>query len=261
MLAAHAVTAAATSQWVGAGVALGTALLVLWVIRTVFFTPRTRRLAEAVLRGELTPEVDTRLRLLERAVYALVLTVGIATALSQFDGVRDIGRALLTSGAIAAAIVGFAARQTLANVVAGLMIAITQPLRLGDHVAFEDHSGVVEDVTLSYTTLRTGAGSRIVIPNEKLTSAVLRNDSLVDAPVAPEVSVWIAPDADAARALEVLADEEQGLTATIAEATPEGIRMTVTAPAVAPPDRGPREAEMRAVCLAHLHAQGLLPAS
>jgi small-conductance mechanosensitive channel len=246
-----------TQQWIGAGVALASAFAVLWVIRLVFFTPRARKLAEAVLRGEIKPEVDTRLRLLERAVYALVLVIGIAIALSQFDGVRTLGHALLTSGAITAAIVGFAARQTLANVVAGLMIAVAQPVRLGDHVGFEEHAGVVEDVTLSYTTLRTGNGVRVVIPNEKLAAGVLRNESLVDAPVGPEVSLWIAPDGDAARAVAVV-EEATGADVSVAEASPEGIRLSLTAAAVAPPDRAAREAELRAAGLARLHAEGLL---
>jgi small-conductance mechanosensitive channel len=53
---------------------------------------------------------------------------------------------VLASSAIAAAIVGFAARQTIANAIAGVILAITQPLRIGDHVTFEGESGVVEDV-------------------------------------------------------------------------------------------------------------------
>jgi small-conductance mechanosensitive channel len=254
---AHAVTAAATSQWVGAGTAILMTVVVLSVVRTVFFTPRARKLAQAVLRGELNPQIDTRLRLLERAVYAVVLTIGIAIALSQFDGVRTLGHALLTSGAITAAIVGFAARQTLANVVAGLMIAVTQPLRLGDSVRLDDHAGVVEDVTLSYTTLRTGNGVRIVIPNEKLAASVLRNESLVDAPVVPEVSVWIAPGADPGRAVAALRDATDG-SVSVAEATADGIRLTVSAAEVAPPDRGAREAELRLAAVERLHAEGLL---
>ncbi len=258
MSGAHAVTAVATSQWIGAAVALGTSVVVLVVVRAIFFTPRARRLAEAVMRGELSPEVDTRLRLLERVIYALILTVGVAIALSQFDAVRSVGKALLTSGAIAAAIVGFAARQTLANFVAGLMIAVTQPLRLGDHVRFEEHEGVVEDVSLSYTTLRTGGGTRIVIPNERLAAGILRNDSLVASPVGVEVSVWLAPDADADRAVEGLRDETGG-DVSVAEITTDGIRVTVGGETVPPAERAGREADLRLRCLARLRAEGLLP--
>src|SRR3954447_20988770 len=91
MSGVHAVTAVATDQWVGAGVALGTALLVVYVLRVVL-ARRGRRIAQAVLRGELTPEVDTRLRLVWRLLYAVVVLVGVAVALSNFEAVRDLGR-------------------------------------------------------------------------------------------------------------------------------------------------------------------------
>ena len=59
------------------------------------------------------------------------------------------------------------------------MLAVTQPLRIGDWVSFEDAYGIVEDVRLNYTVLRTASEQRIVIPNERLAGGILRNDTLV----------------------------------------------------------------------------------
>ena len=87
--------------------------------------------------------------------------------------------AVLASSAIAAAVVGFAARQVLANAIAGLQIAITQPVRVGDQVTFEGEKGTVEDLRLTYTWLRTGTDARVIIPNERLAAGVLRNDSIL----------------------------------------------------------------------------------
>ena len=98
----------------------------------------------------------------------MILLIGIAIALSGFTGISKLATSLLASGAIAAAIIGFAARQTLANFIAGIMLAITQPIRVGDWVTFEGNYGVVEDVSLNHTVLRTATEQRIVIPNEKL---------------------------------------------------------------------------------------------
>ena len=248
--------ATTTDQWVGAAVAIGIAFALVWILR-FFFARRARKLASSVLRGDLTPEVDTRLRLVERLVYAAILCLGFAAALSKFEPVRAVGHALLTSGAIAAAVIGFAARQTLANLIAGVMIAITQPLRIGDWIEFEERYGVVEDITLSYTVMRTGAEQRVVIPNERIAAGVLRNDSLVSSPVAVEASVWIPPKADAARAARLL--ESAGKVA-VAESTPEGVRLTISGAAVEPSERAGREAELRARCLEKLRAAGLLEA-
>ena len=217
------------------------------------FASRGRKLAEAVNRGELSPEVDTRLRLVERLVYAVIVLIGIAIALSQFEGVKSIGEKVLASGAIAAAIVGFAAQRTLANLVAGVMIAVTQPIRVGDWIHFEEEYGAVEDITLTFTFLRTPSERRVIIPNEKIASSVLKNDTLKVPVVGVEVSLWLPPEADAQRALEVL-----GEAAGIAEVTFEGTRLSVSGEKVAPPEKAGREAALRAQSLARLREAGLL---
>src|SRR5262249_34536595 len=134
-----------TNAWVGAALSIGLAVL-LAVLVNRLLARRGRKLAQAVARGDLKPETDTRLRYLQRLLVAVILIIGIAGALLQFRGFNRLAASLLASGAIAAAILGFAARQTLANFVAGIMLAITQPLRVGDWVTIEDRTGVVEDV-------------------------------------------------------------------------------------------------------------------
>jgi small-conductance mechanosensitive channel len=216
---------------------------------------RGTRVANAVTRGQISRETETRLRFVRRAVYAVILLIGVAFALAQFEGVNRIAASLLASGVVAAAIIGFAARQTLANVVAGVMLAVTQPIRVGDWVTVEDNYGVVEDVRLNYTVLRTAGEQRVLIPNEKLASSVLKNDTLKVEAVGVEVAVWIPAGADAARAVEVLG--EQGEVA-VAETVPWGTRLMVAGDTVPPPDRGPGEAALRARCHARLREEGLL---
>lgn len=230
------------------------------VVATVLdrsFARRGHAFAEAVTRGQLTPVLDTRLRFIRRLIYATILVIGVAIALSQFTGLSKLATSVLASGAIAAAIIGFAARQTLANVVAGIMLAITQPLRVGDWVTFEEQYGVVEDVRLNYTVLRTPGDVRVVIPNERLAAGILRNDTLGSDRIALDVSVWLAPGADVERAVAALADETDS-EVTVAEVTPEGVRIAIAGDPVPPPERSPRQAELRAVCLARLRAEGLL---
>ena len=99
------------------------------------------------------------------------------------------------------------------------MLAITQPLRVGDWVTFEEHYGVVEDVRLNFTMLRTLSEQRIVIPNERLASGILRNDTLESDAVGLDVSLWLPAGADVPRALDVLR-EETGQSVRVAEARP-----------------------------------------
>jgi small-conductance mechanosensitive channel len=221
------------------------------------FHRRADRLAQAVLRGHVSRETETRLRFLRRVVYAAILLVGVAVALSQFSGVDRIAASLLASGVVAAAVIGFAARQTLANFVAGVMLAVTQPLRVGDWVTFEGQYGVVEDVRLNYTILREASGKRLVIPNERLAAGILENDTLMVDAVGLDVAVWLPPGADTARALEVLR-EESGAEVAVAEIAVDGVRLAVGGGPVPPRERAAREADLRARCHARLRAEGLL---
>jgi small-conductance mechanosensitive channel len=236
-------------QWISAALAIALALAIAFLVDRAF----ARR-----WRGSISRRADTRLRFVRRVIYASILLIGVALALSQFTGVNKLAASVLASGAIVAAVIGFAAQRTLGNFVAGVMLAVTQPLRIGDWVSFEDAYGIVEDVRLNYTVLRTPAEQRIVIPNERLAGGILRNDTLAVAAIGLDVSVWIAAGADADRAVRALV-EETGAGASVAEATPDGIRLAVSGERVAPEDKGAREAELRAACLRRLHAEGLLP--
>ena len=211
---------------------------------------------------ELDPTLDTRLRLVRRMVTAAIIVIGISVAISQFAALDRLATSLLASGALAAAVVGFAARQTLANAVAGVLIAIAQPIRIGDHVTFETETGVVEDITLAYTFLRTPADARMIVPNERLASGVIRNDTIRSRRVGTEVAVWLPADADADRAVGALQGEAgPEATVRVAEVDPDGrVRLTVSGTAGAPEERVAREGDLRAGCLRRLRAEGLLPA-
>jgi small-conductance mechanosensitive channel len=245
-----------TGPWVNAAASIAVALLLATLIDRVF---RARALRAAAARTGISPETSTRLRFVRRLLYATILLVGVAVALSGFSGISNLARSLLASGVIAAAVVGFAARQVLANFVAGIMLAVTQPIRVGDWVTIEGNSGEVEDVRLNYTVLRMPGEARIVVPNERLAGGILKNDTLVAHAAAPDVSVWLAADGDVERALAVLA-EETGTDASVAEVLPWGVRLAVGADPVAPAERGAREAELRRRCFIRLRAEGLLRA-
>jgi small-conductance mechanosensitive channel len=242
-----------TGPWVNAAASIVVAILVATLVDRVF---RARALRAAAERTGISRETSTRLRFVRRLVYALILLIGVAVALSGFSGISNLAHSLLASGVIAAAVVGFAARQVLANFVAGIMLAVTQPIRVGDWVTIEGNYGEVEDVRLNYTVLRTG-DARIIVPNERLAGDILKNDTLMAESSAPDVSVWVAPDADVERALAVLA-EETGEDASVAEVVPWGVRIAVGAEPVPAAERAAREAELRRRCFTRLRAEGLL---
>ena len=230
--------------------AAGFAQAVDWGIRK-----RARVLNEREGRG-LSAEAETRLRLLRRLTFGVIILLGIALALVQFPAVKRVATTILASSAVLGLVIGFAARATLANAVAGVLLAITQPVRVGDLVTFNKETGIVEDMRLSYTTLRLDNGRRLVIPNEKLVQNPVENHSVVDPRVQVEASVWLPPGGDADRAIELIEDSEREIEAGVAETDRFGIRLAATQWCDDPQERAPAGLEAAARVAAEIASRG-----
>jgi len=103
-----------------------------------------------------------------------------AIVLAQFTSLGRLAAGIFASTAVLGLIIGFAAQNTIANIIAGILIAVTQPIRIGDRIGFEEREGRVVDITLSYTFVDPGDGSRIVIPNQLLVEGIVHNHSGAD---------------------------------------------------------------------------------
>ncbi len=217
---------------------------------------RGRKLSEVVSGGTLSPVADTRLRLVRRLVFATIIVLGVALALAQFPSVKRVATGVLASSAVLGLVVGFAARQTLANGIAGILLAITQPIRIGDLVTFEDETGEVEDVRLTYTYIRKGDDTRLIVPNELLAQSTIENHTIVDPRVRVEVDLWLADEADAPRALSVLGGRPD-LDVEIAAVEKDGVKLTAGTWAPSASERGAVAARVRASCLESLRSEGL----
>jgi small-conductance mechanosensitive channel len=157
-----------------------------------------------IARRNLPAETVTRYDVLRRSVVAAIVFVGIASALLVIPGVRAIAGGVLASSAVVGLVLGFASQRTIGNVVAGILIAVTQPLRLGDEVEIEGSRGVVEEIGLTYTWLRTGENDRVVVPNEKLASDTIRNYTIRSVETRAEAAVEVS-SAGLRRLVEALA--------------------------------------------------------
>src|SRR5262245_39021257 len=120
--------------------------LVVVAIVLVLTTVVARFVDRRIARVDLGTEAATRYRVLRRTVTTLIFVVGILSALLVIPQVRAVAGGILASSAVLGIIIGFAARSTLANWVAGLLIALTQPVRLGDAIVIDDVLGTVEEI-------------------------------------------------------------------------------------------------------------------
>jgi len=130
--------------------------------------------------SQVSRSTRTRLRFLRRLAVLVVFLVFAAMALAQFTELHRLATGILASTAVLAAIVGFAAQHTIGNMVAGVQLAISQPIRIGDRISFEEVEGRVTDITLSYTYVDPGDASAIVIPNQMLVDGIVHNHSTGD---------------------------------------------------------------------------------
>ncbi len=165
--------------------------LVIVAVVIVLTIVVARLIDRRIARKDLPPEAITRYRILRRSITTAVIFIGLLSALLAIPQVRAVAGGILASTAVLGLVVGFAAQRTLGNFVAGLMIAFTQPLRLGDEVVVGGDGGRVEEIGLTYTFLRMQNHDRLVIPNEKLASDTIRNSTIRSREKVAEITVQV----------------------------------------------------------------------
>ncbi len=106
----------------------------------------------------------TQVRILKRAVDVLIFVMTLAAALMTFDQVRQYGVSLFASAGVAGLAVGLAARPLLSNLIAGIQIAVAQPIRLDDVVVVENEWGTIEEITTTYVVIKLWDWRRLVVP-------------------------------------------------------------------------------------------------
>jgi small conductance mechanosensitive channel len=184
-----------SGSWQRALIAVAVIVLASLVARLV-----DRRIS----RRGLAPEAATRYRVLRRAIFAAIVFLGVVSALLVIPQVRAIAGGVLASSAVIGLVIGFASQRTIGNLVAGILIAFSQPLRLGDEVEVAGVKGVVEEIGLTYTWIRTRDNDRLVVPNEKLASDTIRNSTIRSPLSLAEVTVQVPASADLQKVVESL---------------------------------------------------------
>jgi len=144
-----------------------------------------------ISKRSLDPSLATRYRVLRRMLMAAIVFVGLLSALLVVPQIRTVAGGVLASSAVIGLVIGFASQRTIGNVVAGLLIAVSQPLRLGDEVEVEGTHGVVEEIGLTYTWIRTRDNDRLVVPNERLASEPIRNSTIRSGETHAEATVEV----------------------------------------------------------------------
>ena len=156
-------TQAIASKAVSITIALINSIFVIQMIRAVedmAVVGTESRIADTYkMRG-----LKTRLRLLRQLLIFIVVLICLGAILANIDAVRQVGGGLLASAGVAGVIVGFAAQKSLATIIAGLQVAFSSPIKIGDVIIVESEYGTIEEITLTYVVVKVWDLRRIILP-------------------------------------------------------------------------------------------------
>jgi small-conductance mechanosensitive channel len=147
--------------------------------------------------------IQTQVRVLVRCLNVVVILFGTGLILMSFPAVRQVGTSLLASAGLAGLAAGFAAKPVLGNLIAGLQIAISQPIRLDDVVIVEGEWGRIEEITGSYVVVKIWDERRLVVPLTYFIEKPFQNWTRSASSLIGSVFLWV----DYSLPLEVLRDE------------------------------------------------------
>ena len=136
-------------------------------------------------------KIYTQVSVIRKIIVTAVVILAAGSILMMFDPVRQFGTSILASAGIAGIVIGFAAQKTLGNVLAGIQIALTQPLLIGDVVVVEGEFGQIEEITLTYVTVRTWDLRRLVVPITQFVEKTFQNWSRVSSDLVGTVILYL----------------------------------------------------------------------
>jgi len=248
---------------------------VIWIVVLVAVRAALRYAFDRYERrlAERDPAVAARRRttfsFLLRVVIALIGLIGLWSVLSAFPATEEVARAFLASSAVLAVIAGLALTTPLGNLGSGVLLAFTQPVRLGDRITVDDYTGIVDEISLSYTALTTDEGRRIFVPNTRMVSTTLVNRSVddprrlvtVDLPVRLGAPLGDAKEAVMAAAAAVPQGDDLAIYVQIGEVGERTAWLHVVAYAPFGADVSQVASEIRERAVAALGERELLPAA
>ncbi len=248
--------------------AVGLGIVVaLRLVMRVAFAAYLVRIGGARLPGEIAG-LRTRFTILQRLIVVLLLVIVAWSVLEVFPTTRELARSLLASGAVFTIFLGLALSGPLSNIGAGVLLGLTQPVRLGDRVTIGETTGTASEITLIHTVLVTDEGRRVFVPNTQMASSVVVNRSIDDPrrivsvrlPVALRVSIEHARQTVLAAVAGVGGVAPADMSVVLGELTERTAWLTLSAHVAAESDVARLAGELRERALDALAREDLLPA-
>lgn len=192
-------TSARTAETVGHMLLVALILCLAWIAYTALYIWTTIHLRRFKLDAEdnlLARKHVTQARILMRVAKVLIVILAVAAALMTFPQVRQYGLSLLAAGGAAGIVVGLAFQPVLKNLIAGIQLAITQPIRIDDALIVEGEWGNVEEITSTYVVIRIWDWRRLVVPLSYFIERPFQNWTRESADLIGTVMLYLDHSAD-----------------------------------------------------------------
>lgn len=177
---------------------------ITFILSAIFNLLLNRRLKTV---SERSSSLKTILVFLRRIILSAIIIVGVSiTLFSAFPNLGTAIASIFVAAGFASIVIGLAAQSTLSNILAGMMIALSQPFVLNDAVMFNNEFCFVEDIRLTYTVLRTWDNRRLMVPNSLIQSQTVVNYTAIDSTVLVPIFVTISYKSDSQKAMALLVD-------------------------------------------------------
>jgi len=218
--------------------ALGAIALLGWMAMTALHLAANlylMRLRIDVEDNLLARKHLTQVRVLMRVLDTVIVLATLGLALMTFDAVRQYGVSLFASAGVAGVVFGLAAQPVLSNLIAGVQLAITQPIRLEDAVTVQNQYGWIEEITATYVVIRLEDQRRMIVPLNFFIQQPFYNWTRRAAPTIGNIVLYLdyaAPvDVIRNKATEIIAEAKQGnakvTSVQVANASTEAIEVHI----------------------------------
>jgi len=192
-------------------------LLVLFIILAAFSLESIvnllmRRAFEKVMSKRHDPghvPDTTKWVVLRRLVSVMIYLIGLAMIVYVIPEFRAFSYSILAGAGVLAIVAGFAAQSVFSNILGGVFIATSEPIRVGDRVLISGHQGVVEDITLRHLVMRTWDNQHIIIPNKNVNDQEIVNYSIEGEEIVQTLDIGISYDSDIDLARKIITEEIQ----------------------------------------------------
>jgi len=195
-------------------------IVICWV-----FSRLSRILVILFLKRRFTKETfgETRLKFTRNSLRFVFGMIGVLIIIFTVPIYKEQVGYIFSGAGILAAIIGFAAKDAISNLIAGLFIVLFRPFRIGDYIKLDRGMGIVEDITLRHTIINTFENKRLIIPNSVISTESVLNFTIQDAKIVSFNNFMVGLDTDIDLAKSIISEEASKLDFVIDNRTPKAV--------------------------------------